>query len=151
MLTFRVDETNFDACERAGVRIVTGAGLKVDFDEFAPDAAALGLWHLHDGACAGEGTGLADASGNGHDLTNYGATAVEDGYRLVADELDYLTATIGWRTTQAQVTVEFWVDQCRRRWTRRPGSCGTRSATPTASTSKRSARPARRTRMSRPT
>lgn len=79
MLSFRMDETNFSQGELDGIRIVTDAGLKVDFDEFTSDGNTLGLWHLHDGACQDEGTGLEDASG-GNDLTNYGAVVCEDGY-----------------------------------------------------------------------
>ena len=88
MLVFRVDEQNFDEGERDGVRIVPSQGLKVDFDELVPDGQTLGLWHLHDGACQGEGTGLADASGAGHHLTNHGAEPVEDGYRFVLADGD---------------------------------------------------------------
>ena len=92
MLVFRMDEQNFGEGERDGARIVTGQGLKVDFDEFAPDGQTLGLWHLHDGACQGEGTGLEDESGGGHAFTNYGTSSVEDGYRFVCTEGDYMDA-----------------------------------------------------------
>ncbi|MBE3070492.1 MAG: hypothetical protein IMZ66_09690 [Planctomycetes bacterium] len=112
MLTFRTDAANFADGDRDGVRIATGAGLAVDFDEFAADAATLGLWHLHDGGCQGEGSGLADASGGGHDLANAGASPVEDGYRFVAAENDYMTATLGaLAQPQAAVTLEGWVRQ----------------------------------------
>jgi len=109
MLVFRVDEETFDQSERDGARTVTGQGLKVDFDEFAPDAATLGLWHLHDGACRGEGTGLEDASGNGHHLTNHGAAAVEDGYRFVRAEGDYMSAAFAGEPARSRVTLECWV------------------------------------------
>ena len=109
MLTFRMDETNFDQGTRDGLRIAEGPGLKVDFDEFAPDGATLGLWHLHDGACAGEGTGLADASGNGHDLTNHGADSIEDGYRFVQADHDYLTAPFPSQPSRGTLTLEAWV------------------------------------------
>jgi len=109
MLTFRMDETNFGEGDRDGVRIVTGAGLKVDFDEFSPDASTLGLWHLHDGACQGEGTGLEDASGQGHDLSNHGAESVEDGFQFVRDESDYMTAAFSGQPERSQITLETWV------------------------------------------
>ncbi len=109
MLIFRTDESNFDQDEAGGVRIASGLGLKVDFDEAATDGDTLGLWHLHDGACQGEGTGLADASGGGHDLVSHGAESVEDGYRLVSAEGDHLDASLPGRPEQSQVTVEFWV------------------------------------------
>jgi len=109
MRTFRMDETNFEQGGRDGLRIAEGLGLKVDFDEFAPDGSTLGLWHLHDGACAGEGTGLADASGNGHDLANHGAESVEDGYRFVRADGDYLAASFPSQPARATLTLEAWV------------------------------------------
>jgi len=109
MLTFRMDETNFADGDRAGVRIVADTGLKVDFDEFADDDACLGLWHLHDGACQGEGTGLEDESGNGHDLTNHGSESIEDGYRFVRAGIDYMQATFASQPARSQVTLEFWL------------------------------------------
>ncbi|MGB2997652.1 MAG: LamG-like jellyroll fold domain-containing protein, partial [Phycisphaerae bacterium] len=108
MLTFRMDETNFAQGEREGLRIATGAGLKVDFDEFASDGDALGLWHLHNGGCQGEGTGLEDASGGGHDLTNYGAESIEDGYRFVLAEGDYMDAALDGGARMAG-TLECWI------------------------------------------
>ena len=109
MLTFRMDETNFDEGQQDGVRIVTGAGLKVDFDEFLADGSALGLWHLHNGACQGEGTGLADASGGGHSLVNHGAAPVEDGYQFVRTENDYMTAAFAGQPARSALTLECWV------------------------------------------
>jgi len=109
MLVFRVDEQNFGEGERDGVRIVTGQGLKVDFDELVPDGQTLGLWHLHDGACQGEGTGLADASGAGHHLTNHGAEPVEDGYRFVLADGDYMDAAFVGQPARSLVTLECWV------------------------------------------
>jgi len=109
MLVFRVDEQNFGGGERDGVRIVTGQGLKVDFDELVPDGQALGLWHLHDGTCQGEGTGLADASGAGHHLTNHGAEPVEDGYRFVLADGDYMDAAFAGQPARSAVTLECWV------------------------------------------
>ena len=109
MLTFRMDETNFAQGEREGLRIATGAGLKVDFDEFASDGDALGLWHLHNGGCQGEGTGLEDASGGGHDLTNYGAESVEDGYRFVRADGDYMDAAFADQPERSKLTLECWV------------------------------------------
>ena len=109
MLVFRVDEQNFGEGERDGVRIVAGQGLKVDFDELVPDGQALGLWHLHDGACQGEGTGLADASGAGHHLTNHGAEPVEDGYRFVHTDPDYMDAAFAGRPEMPAITLECWV------------------------------------------
>jgi len=108
MLTFRMDETNFAEGEADGTRIVTGAGLKMDFDEFATDGSTLGLWHLHDGACQGEGTGLEDESG-GHDFLNHGATSCEDGYRFVRADGDYMDATFAGQPALAQLTLECWV------------------------------------------
>lgn len=92
MLSFRMDETNFSQGELDGIRIVTDAGLKVDFDEFTSDGNTLGLWHLHDGACQDEGTGLEDASG-GNDLTNYGAVVCEDGYAFDGAHMSTLSQT----------------------------------------------------------
>jgi len=109
MLTFRMDETNFDQGARDGLRLAEGLGLKVDFDELAPDADTLGLWHLHDGGCAGEGTGLADASGGGHDFANHGADAVEAGYRFDRADGDRMDADYAGRPQQGQVTLECWV------------------------------------------
>ena len=109
MLTFRMDETTFDQGTPADLRIVEGHGLKVDFDEFAPDADSLALWHLHDGACRGEGTGLDDATGNGHDLANHGAESIEAGYRFVAEDPDYMEAAVGSQPQREQVTLEAWV------------------------------------------
>ena len=112
MLSFRTDETNFGQGDREGIRIVPGAGLEVDFKEFTGDSDTLGLWHLHNGGCQGEGTGLEDASGNGRHLLNYGAAVVEDGYRFVHGEMDYMTTAIGaFSGTQSRVTLECWVRQ----------------------------------------
>jgi len=113
MLTFRMDETNFAQGEREGLRITTGAGLKVDFDEFASDGDALGLWHLHNGGCQGEGTGLEDASGGGHDLTNYGAESVEDGYRFTEPPGYYMDASVGGGAERTEATVECWIRDFR--------------------------------------
>jgi hypothetical protein len=107
MLTFRIDESTFAACDLAGLRRVPGAGLRVDFDEFAPDAAALGLWHLHNGGCTGEGAGLEDASGGGHPMAANGAQPVEDGYRM--DAGDAPAAGPFTRPADAQLTCEAWV------------------------------------------
>ena len=109
MLIFRTDESNFADGERDGTRIVIDTGLKVDFDEFAPDADSLGLWHLHDGACQGEGTGLEEASGGGNDFTNYGADVVEDGYEFVRDDGDYLQADFPGQPERSRLTLEAWV------------------------------------------
>ena len=109
MLVFRMDEQNFDEGERDGARIVTGQGLKVDFDEFAPDGQTLGLWHLHDGACQGEGTGLEDESGGGHALTDHGAESVEVGYQFVHTENDYMDAAYPGQPARTQLTLECWV------------------------------------------
>ena len=109
MRVFRVDEQNFGGGERDGVRIVTGQGLKVDFDELVPDGQTLGLWHLHDGACEGEGMGLEDESGGGHNLTNHGATSVEDGYRFVRADGDYMDARLLGEPSRDEMTFEFWL------------------------------------------
>jgi hypothetical protein len=109
MLVFRMDEQNFGDGERDGLRIATGYGLKVDFDEFAPDGDTLGLWHLHNGACQGEGAGLEDASGGGHHLVNHGAAVEEDGYRFVRSEEDYMTAVFADQPARSQMTFECWV------------------------------------------
>jgi len=109
MRSFRTDMTNFIEGARSGTRLATGAGVKVDFGELAPDADTLGLWHLHDGGCQGEGTGLADASGHGRHLVNHGADVVEDGYQFVRGEQDYMQAAIGSFGYQPQATLEAWV------------------------------------------
>jgi hypothetical protein len=110
MRTFRSDPTNFIQGTRNGTRIVSGAGVKADFNEFAPDSGALGLWHLHNAGCQGEGTGLDDASGNGHPMTNHGATPEEDGYRFVRAEQDYmLSGDILFASAQGLITLEGWV------------------------------------------
>ncbi|MGB2782291.1 MAG: LamG-like jellyroll fold domain-containing protein, partial [Phycisphaerae bacterium] len=109
MLVFRMDEENFAEGERDGARIVPGQGLKVDFDEFVADGSTLGLWHLHDAACQDEGTGLEDASGGGHDLTNHGAEAVEDGYCFVAGDSDYLDGALAGQPERSLLTLECWV------------------------------------------
>jgi hypothetical protein len=110
MLIFRMDEVNFAAGLRDGTRVVTDQGLKVDFNEFAPDANTLGLWHLHNGGCRGEGTGLEDASGGGHTLINYGAAVCEDGYRFVQSENDRMICPgFSFGSPQNQLTVECWV------------------------------------------
>jgi len=108
MLSFRMDETNFAQGQRNAVRIVTGTGLKVDFDEFSSDASTLGLWHLHNGACEGEGTGLEDESGS-HNLTNYGATSIENGYHFVRSESDYMRTTFSGEPARNELTFEFWL------------------------------------------
>jgi len=107
MLTFRMDETNFDQGTRQALRIAEGLGLKIDFDEFSPDADALSLWHLHDGACASEGTGLEDEA-DGHDFTNHGAESVEVGYRFDQADGDYLDAAYPGQSERSQVTLEIW-------------------------------------------
>jgi len=109
MLTYRMDLTNFVQGTRAGVRVVPEAGLKTDFNEFSPDANTLGLWHLHDGGCQGEGTGLADASGGGHTLTNNGASPQEDGYRFVRGDGDYMQAPFPGQPARSEMTMEMWV------------------------------------------
>lgn len=120
MLTFRMDETNFAEGDRDEIRIATGTGLKVDFDEFATDGDTLGLWHLHDGACQGEGTGLVDASGGGHDLTNDGAESVEDGYRFVRADSDELDTNYPSQGARNLLTLECWMRDFE--WT--PGNWG---------------------------
>ncbi len=109
MLTFRMDDTNFDQGTRDGLRLADGLGLKVDFDEFAPDDNTLGLWHLHDGACLGEGTGLADASGRGHDLASHGAESVEDGYRFAAADPNWMETVLPAQPQRDALTLETWV------------------------------------------
>jgi len=120
MLTYRMDLTNFVQGARAGARITTGEGLKTDFTEFSPDADTLGLWHLHDGACQGEGTGLEDASGGGRPLVNHGAAAQEDGYRFVRGESDYMAASFAGQPERSKMTIETWV----RGWAVPVGSGG---------------------------
>jgi hypothetical protein len=109
MRSFRTDTTNFIQGARDGTRIVTGAGVKVDFHELAPDASTLGLWHLHNGGCQGEGSGLEDASGHGRHLVNHGAAIVEDGYQFTRGAGDYMQAAVGSFGYHAQATVEAWV------------------------------------------
>ncbi len=109
MLTFRMDETNFADGDRDGIRIATGTGLKVDFDEFADDGDTLGLWHLHDGGCQGEGTGLEDESSGGHAFTNHGAASIEDGYRFVRADNDWMEADYAAQPARSALTFECWV------------------------------------------
>jgi hypothetical protein len=109
MITQRIDATNYDACAHQGVRIVPGTGFKADFVEPAADQATLGLWHLHNGGCAGEGTGTEDASGGGNPLINHGAAAGECGYAFVRTEADYMDVTFQGQPVRSQMTVEAWV------------------------------------------
>jgi hypothetical protein len=109
MPAFRVDAAGFSAGECDRTRIVPGAGLRTDFDEFVTDADTEALWHLHDGGCEGEGLGLADASGNGHLLTNHGAEAVEDGYHFLRSRTDYVAVDIGSQPARGALTLESWV------------------------------------------
>jgi len=109
MLTFRMDETNFADGGRDGTRIVPDAGLKTDFNEWTADSNTLGLWHLHDGGCVGEGDGVTDASGNGHNLTNYGADPAENGYRFIRANLDYMQGALGMLPALAATTFECWL------------------------------------------
>jgi len=113
MAVYVIDESNFTDGTLAGLRIVPGEGLRADFVEHAPDADTLGLWHLHDGVHTGEGTGLVDASEGGHDLTNYGADPVEDGYRFDRADGDYMDASYPGQPERSALTLEAWV----RDWT----------------------------------
>jgi len=112
MPAFRMDQTNFVQGCRNGTRIVPAAGLRVDFNELAADSDTVALWHLHDGGCVGEGTGLEDASGGGHPLTNHGAQAREDGYELVCDTGQYLSVAMASQPARSAYTLEAWF----RRW-----------------------------------
>jgi len=109
MRSFRTDMTNFIQGTRSATRIASGAGVKVDFSEFATDASTLGLWHLHNGGCQGEGSGLEDASGQGRHLVNHGAASVEDGYQFISGQGNYLRAAIGAFGYQPKCTLEAWV------------------------------------------
>jgi len=109
MITFRIDNANYGQCSREGVRIVPAVGFKVDFAEFAADSATRGLWHLHNGGNGGEGTGLEDASGGGHSLTNHGAAAGEHGYQFVRNDGDYMEASFQGEPSRSQATLEAWV------------------------------------------
>ena len=108
MAQFPINETNYGDGTLEGLRHLADSGLKVDFDEFAPDASCLGLWHLHDGAHEGEGTGLLDAS-DGHDFTNHGAASVEAGYEFDRADGDYMDADYPGEPARSQVTLEAWV------------------------------------------
>jgi hypothetical protein len=103
-----MDQTNFVQGCRNGTRIVPAAGLRVDFNELAADSDTVGLWHLHDGGCLGEGTGLEDASGHGHPLVNHGADPREDGYELVRADGDYLQAALSGQPARPAWTLEAW-------------------------------------------
>ncbi len=109
MLVFRTDEATFGDGALDGARIVSDAGLKIDFDEHLPDGTTPGLWHLHDGMCQGQGTGLEDASGAGGELQNHGAEAVEDGYRLDRSAGTYLDASLPGQPARSALTLECWV------------------------------------------
>ncbi len=108
MIPFPLDAATFDTGTPDGCRIVPGTGLRVDFDEAAAGLDTLGLWHLHDGGCAGEGTGLVDASGGGRDMVSYGAQPVEAGYRFVADEVDWMDAAFDAQPERGRLTLELW-------------------------------------------
>jgi len=111
MPTFRMDQTNFVQGHRDGTRIVPLVGLRVDFNELAADSNTVGLWHLHDGGCQGEGTGLGDVSGNGHPFTNYGADPSDEGYSFVRTNVDRMVATLTNQPERPVFTVELWVRQ----------------------------------------
>jgi hypothetical protein len=104
-----MDQANFAQGRRDGTRIVPGAGLRVDFNELVPDPNTLGLWHLHNGGCLGEGTGLEDASGGGHPLVNHGADPLEDGYQFIRANNDYLITSLGSCAARNQCTLEAWM------------------------------------------
>ena len=112
MQRFLTDLTNFALTQRLAARIVSAAGVKVDFDELGADSSTLGLWHLHHGGCVGEGTGLEDATGGGHALVNHGATAAEDGYQVTFSPNTYLQASLGSQPAQAVTTLEAWIRAC---------------------------------------
>jgi len=109
MLAFRMDEAGFAEGQRDGTRVVTGAGLKADFGEYAVDASTLGLWHLHNGDCRGEGTGLEDFGPGGHALQDFGADPIEDGYRFVRANGDYMDTPMGAQAALPAATLECWV------------------------------------------
>jgi hypothetical protein len=109
MITLRIDTTNYDQCGRENIRAVAATGFKADFAEPSADPATLGLWHLHNGQCLGEGTGLEDASGGNHPLNNQGVTADENGYRFVRADTVCLNTTFQGQPERSQVTVEAWV------------------------------------------
>ena len=113
MPTFRMDQTNFVQGHRDGTRIVPLAGLRVDFNELAADSNTVGLWHLHDGGCQGEGTGLEDASGNGRPLSvSQGAPTPRDsGYEFVFAAEDRLAANLGSLPARANATWECWIER----------------------------------------
>lgn len=120
MITFRTDETNFAQGLRSSVRLVPGAGARVDFAEADPDPSTLGLWHLHNAGCTGEGDGLADASGHGCTFVNHGAAVEEDGRAFVAAESDFMDVPLGSRPACSQATLECW----GRRWQTPVGVAG---------------------------
>jgi hypothetical protein len=119
MQSFLTDSTNFAAARCLGARIVPGVGLKADFDELPADSATLAVWHLHDGGCAGQGSGLDDPAA-GHTLVNQGATAAEDGYLLVASGSQRLYAAFPGQPQRSQLTLECWV----RAWQNPAGAVG---------------------------
>jgi len=120
MITLRIDATNYQQCSHEGTRGVPGSGIKVDLVEFATDAATLGLWHLHNGGCVDEGTGLEDASGGGHTLINHGATPGDYGYQFVRDEADYMEVSFPGESSRSLLTIEAWVQG----WDLAPGNGG---------------------------
>jgi len=73
----------------------------------ALDAAELGYWRF--GASGGRLTPV----GTGPTFTNYGAVAVEDGYRFDHIENSYMRASVSVPEALPQATIECWV----RDWT----------------------------------
>ena len=109
MASFLTDITNFGEGYTSGTRIVPDTGAKLDFDEHAPDGATLGLWHLHNGYCEGEGTGLEDFSGGSHAFQNHGAEPTEDGYRFVRESGHYMDGSFPAQPSRSLLTLECWV------------------------------------------
>jgi len=69
----------------------------------ALDAAELGYWRF--GASGGRLTPV----GTGPTFANHGAEAVEDGYRFVRADGDYLAASFPSQPARAPLTLEAWV------------------------------------------
>ena len=67
------------------------------------DSATLGYWRF------GESGGRLTPVGGGPTFTNHGAESVEDGYRFVRDDGDWMEADYAAQPVRSALTFECWV------------------------------------------